>query len=266
MPPTSKSTFPPSPVTNPAFSLVLPAYNEAARLPGYLAEVRTYLDTRYPGAYEVIVVDDGSKDGLAEVLAPLAARWPDLRILRHEINRGKGAAVRTGILAARGDRVLFADADGATPIREESRLAEAIAQGADVAVGSRLTSGSGVRRHRNWLRGLAGRAFAWLARHCLRLGVRDTQCGFKMFRREIGQRLFSLSSEPGFLFDLEILGLCQRLGYRVVEVPVNWSEKPGGHFRPGRELPRVLADLWRIRRRLNDSCVAGCPRGFQPPC
>lgn len=252
-------------MTNPALSLVLPAYNEAARLPGYLAEIRPYLDARYPNAYEVIVVDDGSRDGLAERLGALVARWPALCVLRHSANRGKGAAVRTGVLAARGDLVLFADADGATPIGEEARLAEAIAQGADVAIGSRLLAAAGFRRDRQWFRGLAGKAFAWLGRRSLGLAVRDTQCGFKMFRREVGQRLFALSAESRFLFDLEILALAQRLGYRVAEVPVNWSEKPGGHFRLGRELPRVVADLWRIRRRLNHFCGATCREGRQRP-
>lgn len=252
-------------MTPPAFSLVLPAYNEAGRLPGYLAEVRPYLDARYPSAHEVIVVDDGSRDRLADCLAPLVAGWAAFRLLHHPVNRGKGAAVRTGILAARGELLLFADADGATPIGEERRLAEAIAQGADVAIGSRLAAGPGVRRQRQWFRELTGRAFAWLARRTLRLGVRDTQCGFKMFRREAGQRLFSLSAEPGFLFDLEILALAQRLGYRVAEVAVNWSEKPGGHFHPARQLPRVLAELWRIRRRLHRVGLAVCADGLDPP-
>ncbi len=250
-------------MTRPACSLVLPAYNEAARLPGYLAEVRPHLETRYPQAYEVIVVDDGSQDGLADGLAPLAAGWPAFRLLRHPTNRGKGAAVRTGILAAEGDLLLFADADGATPIAEERRLADAIARGADVAVGSRLAAAPDVHRCRHWFRDLTGRAFAVLARRTLHLAVRDTQCGFKMFRGEVGKRLFSLSTEPGFLFDLEILALAQRLGYRVAEVPVNWSEKPGGHFHPGRQLPRVLADLWRIRRRLNHFCTAPQPEALQ---
>lgn len=252
-------------MTSPTFSLVLPAYNEAARLPGYLAEIRPYLDARYPNGYEVIVVDDGSRDGLGDCLAALVEGWPAFRILRHPVNRGKGAAVRTGMLAAYGNLLLFADADGATPIGEESRLAEAIARGADVAVGSRLAAAPDVRRRRRWLREVTGRAFAWLARRTLHLGVRDTQCGFKMFRGEVGRRLFSLCIEPGFLFDLEILALAQCLGYRVAEVPVNWSEKPGGHFHPGRQLPRVLADLWRIRRRLNPTCVGACTEGVERP-
>ena len=113
-----------------ALSVVIPAYNEARRLPPYLASVRRYLDKRYPDGYEVIVVDDGSGDGLSDVLAPLSADWPELVVMRHPENRGKGAAVRTGILAARGDLFLFADADGATPIDEEANLHEAVRAGA----------------------------------------------------------------------------------------------------------------------------------------
>ncbi len=233
-----------------AISLVLPAYNEAARLPPYLAAVRRHLDRRYPGANEVIVVDDGSTDGLEHVLEQTAVGWPQLRWIRHAQNQGKGAAVRTGMLAARGQLVLFADADGATPIAEESRLAAAIRAGADLAVGSRLVAAAGARRSRNWLRGLAGRMFALVARRLLRLPVRDTQCGFKMFRGDVARHLFSLLRERGFLFDLEVLGLARRLGYRTVEVPVDWAEVPGGHFSPARQFPKLLADLRRILRRL----------------
>lgn len=233
-----------------AISLVLPAYNEARRLPPYLAAVRTHLDARYAGAYEVIVVDDGSTDGLGEVLERLGAEWPALRTVRHAVNRGKGAAVRSGVLESRGGLVLFADADGATPIEEEARLAEAIRAGADLAIGSRLLDGEGRAVARRWHRGLAGRLFAAAARRLLRLSVRDTQCGFKMFRGEVGRGLFAEAREPGYLFDLEVLALAARRGLKVAEVPVRWTEVPGGHFHPLRELPRILRDLVRLRRRL----------------
>jgi dolichyl-phosphate beta-glucosyltransferase len=233
-----------------ALSLVLPAYNEASRLPPYLASIHRHLQRRYGDRYEVIVVDDGSDDGLDRVLEQTAAGWPQLRWIRHAQNQGKGAAVRTGMLAARGQLVLFADADGATPIEEESRLAAVCRAGADLAVGSRLVAAAGARRSRNWLRGLAGRVFAMLARRLLGLSVRDTQCGFKMFRGEVARHVFSLVRERGFLFDLEVLGLARRLGYTMVEVPIDWAEVPGGHFSPARQLPKLLADLWRILRRL----------------
>jgi dolichyl-phosphate beta-glucosyltransferase len=242
-----------------ALSLILPAFNEAQRLPPYLEAVRCYLDQQYPGRYEVLVVDDGSSDGLDRLVEHVAAGWPQLRLLRHKHNLGKGAAVRSGVQAARGELLLFADADGATPIADEARLAEAIRQGADLAVGSRLLSGRQTHRSRSLLRGLAGRLFASLARRTLRLEVRDTQCGFKMFRGHVGRRLFALVRESGYLFDLELLGLAQRLGYRIAEVSINWTEIPGGHFSLARAVPRVLVGLPRLRRRLQDA-----PAGVEP--
>jgi dolichyl-phosphate beta-glucosyltransferase len=154
------------------------------------------------------------------------------------------------MLAARGDRLLFADADGATPIGEADKLVHAIDQGADVAIGSRLVEAAGLTRRRTPLRRLAGRGFARLARSWLKIPQQDTQCGFKMFRRDAGQQLFSQVKESGYLFDLELLALAHRRGYRVVEVPVNWSEVAGSHLRLSREAGRILIGLWRIRRRL----------------
>jgi dolichyl-phosphate beta-glucosyltransferase len=233
-----------------SLSLVIPAFNEELRLLSFLETVRAYLDDRYAGRYEVIVVDDGSNDGTAELLAARGEDWPALRVLQHPANRGKGAAVRTGMLAAKGETALFADADGATPIEEEGRLAEAIRAGADVAVGSRLLAGDGVDRRRTFLRGLTGRLFATVARWWLGLSVRDTQCGFKMFHREAARELFSQGKESGYLFDLELLLLAKRHGYEVAEVAVNWSDVPGGHLSLRREFGNILLGLWRLRRRV----------------
>lgn len=231
-----------------ALSLILPALDEARRLPPYLESVRAYLEANFGQAYEVIVVDDGSRDETAAAVERLASQWPQLRLLRHAQNEGKGAAVRTGVLAAGGELLLFADADGAAPIEELARLAAAIAAGADVAIGSRLAADTAVRRSRHWYRGLAGRLFALAARRLLRIPALDTQCGFKMFRAPAGRRLFAAIKETRYLFDLELLLLAQRFGLRVVEVPIHWQEVAGGRFRPLRELPRIVAGLWRLRR------------------
>jgi dolichyl-phosphate beta-glucosyltransferase len=232
-----------------ALSLILPAFDEARRLPPYLQRVRAYLEQSFRQPYEVIVVDDGSRDETAAIVQGLAGQWPQLRLLRNAQNEGKGSAVRTGVLAARGEVLLFADADGATPIEEHARLAAAIATGADVAIGSRLAADPAIHRSRQWWRGLAGRLFASTARRVLRISALDTQCGFKMFRAPAGRRLFAALKETRYLFDLELLVLAQRFGLRVVEVPIHWQEIPGGHLHPLRELPRIIAGLWRLRRR-----------------
>ncbi len=232
-----------------AFSLIIPAYNEAHRLPPYLADVCTHLTTAFPGAHEVIVVDDGSTDGTRGHVAGMAEAWPALRLVAHSQNQGKGAAVRTGMLAARGEIRLFADADGATPIREETRLRAAIEAGADVAVASRRVQAPDVARQRARFRGLVGWAFTAFAHRLLPTGVRDTQCGFKMFRREAAERLFAMSQESGYVFDLELLVLARQLGYRVAEIPVNWTEMPGSKLNMAREWRKILAGMWRIRRR-----------------
>jgi dolichyl-phosphate beta-glucosyltransferase len=232
-----------------ALSVILPAFDEAKRLPPYLAAIRSYLDGGSTDPYEVIVVDDGSHDATAEVVAGIAEQWPQLRLLRHTCNQGKGAAVRTGMLAAEGELLLFADADGATPIEECSRLMAAIAAGADVAVGSRLVPDPEVSRSRRWHRGLAGRVFAAAARRLLGIDVLDTQCGFKMFRAEAGRQLFSAMHEERYLFDLELLLLANEFKLSVVEVPIRWHEVSGGHMHLLAELPRIVAGLWRLRRR-----------------
>ena len=171
-------------------SVVIPAYNEEQRLPPYLESIRQHFDSDLAGCYEVIVVDDGSSDGMADDLKQRAEEFPQLRIVEHAQNRGKGAAVRTGVLAARGRYVLFADADGATPIEEEGRLRSQLRSDADIAIGSRRVVSTEVERNRNPLRGVVGKSFAGLARLLLGLSIRDTQCGFKMFRHEVAVKLF----------------------------------------------------------------------------
>jgi len=234
---------------NVFISVVLPAYNEARRLPAYLASIRAYFDG-WDGCYEVIVVDDGSDDGLQQILAGQSAGWPQLRTVCHSGNQGKGAAVRSGVLASRGQLVLFADADGATPIDQERLLRQAICEGADVAVGSRRLASPAAHRSRQYLRAVAGRFFAIAASSWFRLGVGDPQCGFKMFRGDAGRQLFEASRERGYLFDLEILVLAVRADCKISEAPISWHEVRGGHFSLIRVFPSIPMDLWRLHRRL----------------
>ncbi len=237
-----------APAVKLAVSLVIPAYNEQERLPPYLDAIREHFDHDLAGSYEVIVVDDGSSDGLADDLTRRAGEFPQLRVIRHEQNRGKGAAVRSGVMEAQGRFVLFADADGATPIEEESRLRAELRSGADIAIGSRRVLDAGVERNRSPLRNLVGKSFAGLARWLLGLSIRDTQCGFKMFRREVAAHLFPQLREAGYYFDLELLILADRGGYRVKEVPINWADQPGSRMSLVRELGRMFGAFRRLRR------------------
>jgi dolichyl-phosphate beta-glucosyltransferase len=226
-------------------SLVIPAYDEATRLSSYLVSIRAYCQ----GAglvHEVLVVDDGSQDGTAAMVSSHAADWRQLALIRHGANRGKGQALRTDVAAARGELILMADADGAAPIAEEAKLRQALARGADIAIGSRLLATEGVERSR--LRRATGAAFAWTVRQVLDLRVRDSQCGFKMFRRHVAQRLFAMCQEGGYLIDPEILLHARRLGYRVAETPIAWRDVPGSKVRPLRDGWRMLTGLWRLRQ------------------
>ena len=230
-------------------SIVIPAWNEAGRLPAYLGEVVPYLESTSV-RYEVVVVDDGSDDGLADAILPWLYPCGPLHLLRHASNQGKGAAVATGVRITTGELVLFADADGATPIAEERRLRTAINDGADVAIGTRRIAGTNSRSTRRPLRRMTGAIFPAIVRLWLDMPYRDTQCGFKMFRRPVAERLFSLMREQRYLFDIELLWWARKLGYCVAEVPVTWSEQPRGQLRVFRDGLSMLVGLERLRRRL----------------
>src|SRR5262245_53634756 len=163
-------------------SIVIPAYNEAGRLPGTLPRVIEYAD-RLSEPVEILVVDDGSCDGTSDVATRVGHACPFLRVLRSESNRGKGAAVRRGMLAARFEHVLFTDVDLSTPIEETAKLRAALAAGADVAIGSRRLEGSDVQVRQPWLRDVAGRTFSGIVKVLLLPGIHDSQCGFKAFQR-----------------------------------------------------------------------------------
>ena len=240
--------------TGPALSIVIPAYNEAARLPATLQHALDFLRT-WPAGGEVIVVDDGSTDGTASIVEDRKHGVPFARLIQNAHNRGKGYSVRRGVLEARGELILFSDADESTPIVEASRLAAALqTSAADVAVGSRYTTGAQIECPQP----LSRRALGWLFRRVVRLfGVRrvsDTQCGFKMFRREAARKIFALQRIDGFAFDVEVLMLARRLGYRVVEVPIKWRESPGSTVRPIRDGLRMLADLCRAWLGAKTAC------------
>jgi dolichyl-phosphate beta-glucosyltransferase len=229
-----------------ALSIIVPAFNEADRLPATLRSIRGFLDETGRSA-EVIVVDDGSTDATSAVVRDIASADERLTLIRLPQNRGKGYAVRTGVVNAAGERVLFADADGATPIEEISRLEARLDAGAQVAIGSRGIKDEAVTVRAKINRRLAGRIFHQLVRHLTVKGFVDTQCGFKLFTAPVAQELFSRMRMDGFSFDVEVLLMAERRGYRVDEVPVNWTHQPGSKINVVADGIRMASDLFRIR-------------------
>ena len=227
----------------PSLSVVIPAYNEAERLPPTLARVNAYLSGRGLD-YEIVVVDDGSTDRTAE--RTLALREPRLVVLVHHPNRGKGYAVRRGLLSARGERRLVTDADLSTPIEDLVRLEAALDGGADVAIGSRAVAGANVEVRQPWYREAMGRLFNRLVRGLVLPGLYDTQCGFKLFTAAAAEAAFRPARLDGFSFDVEALYVARRRGLRIAEVPVTWRNDAAsrvGLLRGG----LAFLDLLRIR-------------------
>jgi dolichyl-phosphate beta-glucosyltransferase len=234
---------------SPRWSVVIPALNEARRLPPYLARVVSYFDARSE-PYEIIVVDDGSTDDTLARVESFAREHGAVRGLALAGHEGKGAAVRRGMLAAAGTYRLFTDADGATPIEELDRFEPALAAGADIVIGSRTVGDASVavvsRLHRSAARSL----FSWMVSRLGLKGVSDSQCGFKAFEGAVAEALFGALRTPGLAFDVELLMRARTAGYHIVEVPVNWTEQAGGRVGILRHGPLMALEILRVRRRL----------------
>jgi dolichyl-phosphate beta-glucosyltransferase len=233
----------------PELSIVIPAYNEERRLPSYLAGILAYLEAQ-PFSSEVIVVDDGSEDGTAAMVERFAAQNTRVRLVRLPQNQGKGYAVKSGMLRASGKLKLFTDADGATPIMELAGLKKAIETGADAAVGSRALRDNAHTVKTRFHRKLMGTVFNFIVRTLTVRGINDTQCGFKLFTAEAANTAFPLQRIHDFGFDVEVLYICHKKGFRIVEVPVNWTDIPGTKVRLIRDSLRMFKDVVKIR--LND--------------
>jgi dolichyl-phosphate beta-glucosyltransferase len=211
-----------------SISIIIPAYNEAKRLPSTLARVRQYLDSSFWEFSEILVVDDGSRDGTAA-----AAEKIGVRVLRNPDNRGKGYSVRHGMLEAAGDWSLFSDADLSTPIEELERLWKAAQlENAPVVIGSRAVDRSLIGVHQPFFRETMGRFFNLTMRAVTGLPFRDTQCGFKLFETSAAREIFSRQRLDGFGFDVEVLYIAGRLGCRTLEIPVRWNDVAGTKVSP----------------------------------
>ncbi len=231
----------------PELTIVIPAYNEAAIIEETLRQVAEFVD-RLGQPVEVIVVDDGSTDATAELARGAIQRYGlQGRVISLEHNQGKGAAVRRGMLEARGRLVLFSDADLSTPLDEYFKLRKAIEDGADVAIASRAVKGAVLQPRQPLWRQTLGQLFALVRRLIVLPGVRDTQCGFKLFKREVAQQAFSRQRTAKWAFDAEVLFIADRLGYRIAELPVRWRNRPESRVRVLRDMWHVLADLAAIR-------------------
>ncbi len=243
-------------MSRPFLSIVIPAYKEAERLGPTLDRVLAWADAfQTPSGaagrgVEVLVVDDGSPDATADVARRYADRSPTtpVRLVQNGRNRGKGYSVRNGVLAARGEQILFSDADLSTPIEDYAVLAEAL-RGAPIAIGSRALADSNVAVHQPKYREAMGRVFNSIVQGLAVPGVRDTQCGFKLFRADVGQALFRAATIEGFAFDVEVLHLAQRRGLAIAEVPVTWRNDERSRVSPIRDSLRMFRDVVTIRLR-----------------
>ena len=233
-------------------SIVVPAYNEEHRLPPTLARLSAYLSTQ-PLRWEIVVVDDGSRDATCAVVEAAMATIPSLRLVRQSPNRGKGAAVRVGMLAARGQIRVMSDADGSmSPDQLPRLLAPLVACTADIAIGSRYAEGAKTDVKQPLYRVLWSRLANRVIQRSLVPGVRDTQCGFKAFTAEAARALFELGRIDGWAFDLEILALARRTGFAIAEVGVEWTDDRRSRVNPLKDMWKVVREALTIRKNLKN--------------
>ncbi|PYV85663.1 MAG: glycosyl transferase [Acidobacteria bacterium] len=230
----------------PQYSIIIPAYNESARLGSTLDRVLNYVSAKQWDT-EIIVVNDGSRDNTADLVRQYATSNPHLRLLENPGNRGKGYSVRNGVLNASGEFLLFSDADLSAPIEEAPKLFAAIIAGADVAIGSRWLRPELQTQRQSVLRQFYGRAFNIALRVVLGINIKDTQCGFKAFTRAAGQRIFPQQQIERWGFDPELLYLARKSKMKIAEVPVAWAHVEGTRISPLRDGLRMFGEVLKIR-------------------
>ena len=240
-------------------SIVIPAFNEELRLPPTLAKLEAFLAAQ-PLRYEIVVVDDGSRDNTVGVVEAAMAHSPHLRVVRQIPNRGKGAAVRRGMLEARGQIRVMCDADGSMPPSELPKLlAPIVACKAEIAIGSRYADGAKTDKKQPFYRVLWSRLCNRVIQRSLVPGVRDTQCGFKAFTAEAARDLFRYARIDGWAFDLEILALARRRNLRIAEVGVEWMDDGRSRVNPLKDMWKVIREALAIRRNLRRGVYNSLP-------
>ncbi|HEY9712140.1 MAG TPA: dolichyl-phosphate beta-glucosyltransferase [Chroococcales cyanobacterium] len=230
----------------PEVSIVIPAYNEESRLLKTLESVHQCLSAR-EADFEIVVVDDGSTDTTVNLVDQFAMHHDGVRLISYSPNQGKGHAVRTGIRAAKGDLILIDDADGSAPIAELSRLEDAISAGADIAIGSRNMPDQNRVINALAYRKYIGNTFNIIVQSLLLPGVRDTQCGFKLFKWQVAQDIFSVAAQNGFAFDVEILYIAKIRGYKISEIAIDWSNVEGSKVNLVIDSLKMLLEVLKIR-------------------
>lgn len=227
-------------------SVVVPAYNEEDRIQRTLERLFEYYEAQ-DYDYDVVVVSDGSTDRTNSIVSSFAASHPKFSLLDSQPNHGKGFVVRTGMLQAAGDYVLFCDADLATPQEETEKLLPRCLAGCDVAIGSRPLRESNLEIRQPWYREMLGRTFNGVVQLLAIKGIADTQCGFKIFTQKAAKDVFSRCKLDGFGFDLEALMIAKDLGYKIEEIPIRWMHQEGSKVRVLRDGTRMVLDLIKLR-------------------
>lgn len=225
-------------------SIVIPAYNEEKRLPDTLKKIVVYLASKKYD-YELIIVDDGSKDNTASIPHNYD---PNIKVIKLEKNMGKGAAVRTGMLAATGDIILFTDADSSTPIYEIEKLIPFIEQGYDIVIGSRALDNSQIKIHQPFYREMMGKTFNKIVQFFVIKGISDTQCGFKLLKKNAAQKIFSNALVNGFSFDVEMLFLAQKFHLKIKEIPVEWYNDNQSKVNPIFDSINMFIEILKIKK------------------
>ncbi len=233
---------------NPTVSLIIPAYNEEERLESSISAAIDYLE-KLEYDFEIVIVDDGSADGTADKAELLGG---NVKVLRQPSNRGKGAAVRRGMLESSGSIKIFSDADFSTPIYETKKILDSLNNGYDICIGSRAVDESMIKEHQPWYREFMGKTFNKIVQLLVLPGIKDTQCGFKGFTDRAASIIFPKTQIDGFGFDVEVLYLARLNGMKIQEIPVEWYNDERSKVDPLKDSFRMLLDIFKVRQLHRD--------------